>query len=193
MQSRKSLPSVAHSMTHAGRSVKNPGISAIQARRSTSRLDSRTTLHEQLNEETHMQRRWVTVALIAAIGAGALGAQTQAAKPADGEQFVGDWTGTWEGGGTGKFDIKFERGADGAITGGVSVGTDMGDYTAKFSTVKFEGGKLTARYDYTPDPQGEISVTGNFEAKQATGTWSLGAKGQAGQGMAEGTWTVTKK
>src|SRR5262245_8041118 len=140
-----------------------------------------------------MQRRWVTVALMAALGAGALGVQTQAAKPADGEQFAGNWLGTWEGGGTGKFDIKIERGADGAMTGGVSVGTDMGDYQAKFSALSFEGGKMTARYDFPLDAQGEISLTGTFDASKATGKWSLGAKGQPEQAMAEGTWTVEKK
>ena len=122
-----------------------------------------------------------------------LGVQTQAAKPADGEQYAGPWVGTWEGGGgSGKFDLTLERGADGALTGGVSVGTDQGDYTAKFTSLSFAGNKMTAKYIYPPDEQGEIALTAIFDGAAATGSWELGAKG-GGAAMAAGTWTVKKK
>jgi hypothetical protein len=49
----------------------------------------------------------------------------------------------------------------------------MGDYNAKFRTATLTGDKLTGAYDYPPDPQGEVTVTGSFELKSAMGTWSL--------------------
>ena len=103
------------------------------------------------------------------------------AAAADGDQHVGIWKGTWEGAGAGgRFDLTFTKGSDGKLAASVSVGTDMGDYNAKFSTLTLTGDKLAGAYDYPPDPQGEVTITGSFEPKDAIGTWSLGAKGKPG-------------
>jgi hypothetical protein len=115
------------------------------------------------------------------------------ASAADGDQYVGTWKGTWEGAGAGgRFDLALARGADGKLAASVSVGADSGDYTAKFSTVTLSGDKLAGAYDYPPDPQGEVTITGAFDPKNATGTWSLGAKGQPGGQAIAGTWKVSK-
>jgi hypothetical protein len=133
----------------------------------------------------------VALGLLASLGV-ALHIGTAAA--ADGEQYVGTWKGTWEGAGSGgRFDLTIARGNDGKLTAGVSVGSDMGDYTAKFSTMTLTGDKLAGAYEYPPDPQGEVTITGSFDAKTATGTWSLGAKGQPGGQAIAGTWKVTKQ
>jgi hypothetical protein len=121
-------------------------------------------------------------------------AQVGVAIAADGDQYVGAWKGTWEGAGAGgRFDMTFVRGSDGKIAASVSVGTEMGDYNAKFSSVTVAGNKLTGAYDYPPDPQGEVAITGSFDAKNASGTWSLGAKGQPGGQAIAGTWKVSKQ
>jgi hypothetical protein len=139
-----------------------------------------------------LQKIAVSSALLLAIiwAAGQYGV----ASAADGDQYVGTWKGTWEGAGAGgRFDLTFAKGADGKIAANVSVGTDMGDYNAKFSTVTLTGDKLTGAYDYPPDPQGEVTITGSFDPKNAIGTWSLGAKGQPGGQAIAGTWKVTKQ
>ena len=69
----------------------------------------------------------------------------------------------------------------------------MGDYNAKFSTVALAADKLTGAYDYPPDPQGEVTIVGSFDPKNAAGTWSLGAKGQSGGQSFAGTWKVSKQ
>lgn len=116
------------------------------------------------------------------------------AVAADGDQWVGTWKGTWEGAGAGgRFDLTFAKGDDGKLAASVSVGTDMGDYNAKFSKVSVTGDKLAGAYDYPPDPQGEVIITGSFDPKNATGTWSLGAKGQPGGQAIAGTWKVSKQ
>lgn len=122
------------------------------------------------------------------------GGQVRVASAADADQYVGTWKGTWEGAGAGgRFDLTFIKGSDGKLAASVSVGTDMGDYNAKFSTVTVTGDKLAGAYDYPPDPQGEVTITGSFEPKNAIGTWSLGAKGQPGGQAIAGTWKVTKQ
>src|SRR5271169_4623195 len=74
------------------------------------------------------------------------------AAAADGDQYVGTWTGKWEGGGSaGRFDMAFARGSNGELTASVAVGTDMGDYNAKFSKLAFVSDKFTGTYDYPPD------------------------------------------
>ena len=120
--------------------------------------------------------------------------QIGVALAADGDQYVGPWKGTWEGAGAGgRFDMTFVRGSDGKIAASVSVGTEMGDYNAKFTTVTFGADKLAGAYDYPPDPQGEVTIAGSFDAKNATGTWSLAAKGQPGGQAIAGTWKVSKQ
>jgi hypothetical protein len=105
------------------------------------------------------------------------------ASAADGDQYVGTWKGTWEGAGaSGRFDLTFARGGDGKLAA-----------NAKFSTTTLTGEKLAGAYDYPPDPQGEVIITGSFDPKNAVGTWSLGAKGQPGGQAIAGTWKVTKQ
>ena len=130
----------------------------------------------------------VMLGLICAAG------QIGVASAADGDQYVGIWKGTWEGAGAGgRFDLTFTRGSDGKLAASVSVGSDMGDYNAKFSALTVTGDKLAGAYEYPPDPQGEVTITGSFEAKDAIGTWSLGAKGKPGGQAIAGTWKVKKQ
>ena len=135
------------------------------------------------------------VAVVALMLAGMWAAlQLGVAAAAEGDQYVGTWKGTWEGAGAGgRFDLTFARGGDGQLAASVSVGTDMGDYNAKFSKMTLTGDKLAGAYDYPPDPQGEVIITGSFDPKNATGTWSLGAKGQPGGQAIAGTWKVSKQ
>ena len=140
-----------------------------------------------------MRSHKVAIAILLLVGLWAA-AQVGVVFAADGDQYSGSWKGTWEGAGAGgRFDLTITRGGDGKLAAGVSVGTDMGDYTAKFSTVAIAGNKLAGAYDYPPDAQGEVTISGSFDAKNATGTWSLGAKGQPGGQSISGTWKVTKQ
>jgi hypothetical protein len=133
----------------------------------------------------------VALALLAGIWAST---EIPVAAAADGDQYVGTWKGQWEGGGgSGRFDLTFVLGSDGKLAAMVSVGTDMGDYNAKFSSVAFAGEKLAGAYDYPPQPQGEVIIAGSFDPKTATGTWALGAKGQPGGQSITGTWKVSKQ
>jgi hypothetical protein len=132
-----------------------------------------------------MRKQWLAAAALALLGAVAV-AQTDIAA------FVGTWNGTWEGGGTGRFDLTIESGGDGQPAGGVSVGTDQGDYTAKFKELSFEGQNMKARYEFPLDTQADILVAGTFNGGSAEGTWSLVAKG-GDQSFAGGTWKVAKK
>jgi hypothetical protein len=135
-----------------------------------------------------------TVAALVALASICAAVHFNVAAAADVDQYIGTWKGSWEGGGgSGRFDMTLARGSDGQITASVSVGTDMGDYNAKFSKVAFVSEKLTGAYDYPPDVQGEVIIAGSFDPKNAAGTWSLGAKGQPGQSMAAGTWKVSKQ
>jgi hypothetical protein len=133
----------------------------------------------------------IVLAFMLAVIAG--GGQVVAAA-ADGDQYIGTWKGTWEGAGAGgRFDLTLAKGSDGKLVASVAVGMDSGDYKAQFSKVTLIGDKLAGAYDYPPDPQGEVIITGSFELKDAVGTWSLGAKGQPGGQAIAGTWKVTKQ
>jgi hypothetical protein len=131
-----------------------------------------------------MSKHWFAAAALALLGAVAV-AQTDIAG------FVGTWNGTWEGGGSGRFDLTIGRGNDGQPSGGVSVGTDQGDYTAKFKELAFDGQNMKARYEFPLDSQADVAVAGTFNGDSAEGTWNLVAKG-GDQAFAGGTWKVSK-
>src|ERR1043165_4142724 len=132
-----------------------------------------------------VMRKWLSAAALALLSAFAL-AQSYIGA------FVGTWGGTWEGGGTGRFDLTIERGSDGKPAGGVSVGTEQGDYTAKFKELSFDGQNMKARYEFPLDAQADVAVTGTFNGGTVEGTWNLVAKG-GDQSFAGGTWKVQKK
>ena len=116
-----------------------------------------------------------------------------AAQPSSGEQFVGTWTGTWEAPGSpgGGFDLTLEKGKDGPVTGGVSV-TGEPTYKAAFKTVSFDGKKMTATYQFPPEPSIEVVLVCTFDGNSANGTWSARDKA-TGTEAGTGGWKVTRK
>jgi hypothetical protein len=131
---------------------------------------------------------WLSLVLVGAI---ASAAQGPGGKATAGEQFVGTWTGTWDGAGTGGFELTLDKGKDGALAGRVSV-TGEPTYKADIRTLSFEDNKMTARYDFPPDPSIEVVLAATFEGKSAKGSWSAREKA-SGNEMAAGGWTVTRK
>jgi len=127
----------------------------------------------------------------------ALGAVCQAAgfgvqestKP---EQYIGTWAGGWQADAqSGGFELTLEKGKDGGLAGGVSVTGDP-TYKATLKSVVFDGAKMTAKYDFPPDPTLEVVLVATFESSRAKGTWSVAAR-DSGNQVAQGTWNVAKK
>ena len=135
--------------------------------------------------------RALTLLLLAVSGI-ALATHAEAQQASNAERFAGSWSGTYDGAGTGPFELMLDKSKDGAMTGRVAVMTDGGNYTADFKTVSFEGSKMSATYDYPLDPSAEVVMTATFEGRSAKGTWLLRAKGQTDE-VASGGLTVTKK
>ena len=105
--------------------------------------------------------------------------------------FTGTWSGTWDGAGSGGFELTLEKGSDGKLTGRVSV-TGEPTYKATIRTLTFEGNKMTAAYDFTPDPQMEVILGLAFDGKKASGTWTARQKA-GGTDVATGGLNVEKK
>ena len=104
--------------------------------------------------------------------------------------YVGTWKGSWDGAGTGGFELTLEKAKDGGLTGAVSV-TGEPTYKATLKTVSFAGAKMTATYDFPPDERLDVLLVATFEAGKATGTWTARAKDGGGE-LVSGTWMVTK-
>jgi hypothetical protein len=118
-------------------------------------------------------------------------AQRETGRPVD-QQYVGTWSGRWDGSGSGGgFELTIEKGQDNALTGRVSV-TGEPTYRATLKKLSFDGSKMTAAYDFTPDEQAEVILAATFDGETAKGTWSLRSKAD-GTEVDSGTWTVTKK
>jgi hypothetical protein len=65
-------------------------------------------------------------------------------------------------------------------------------YSAATKTLKIDGNKLTASYDFPPDPSLEVVLAAAFEGDTLKGTWIVRTKADGGE-VASGTWTVKKK
>lgn len=114
------------------------------------------------------------------------------AAQGSGEQFVGTWSGKWDGAGSGGgFELTLEKGKDGAVTGRVSV-TGEPTYKAAFKSLSFDGSRMSAAYDFPPNDEAEVLLTATFDGATAKGTWSLREKANGAEAFS-GTWNVEKK
>ena len=109
-----------------------------------------------------------------------------------GTDYAGQRTGTWDGSGSGNFELTLEKAKDGGTAGKVAVTTEQGNYTADLKSVSFTANKMTATYDFPLDPSAEVALAATFEAAKAAGTWSLRPKG-GGAELVGGSFTVSKK
>ena len=134
---------------------------------------------------------YFVVTLLAAVCA--MAAQNAPDAKTNGAQYAGTWAGRWEADGSsgGGFELTIDKTPDGALGGGVSV-TGEPTYKATLKKLAFDGNKMTAAYDFTPNDQADVLLSATFEGTTAKGTWSLRAKAD-GTEVAAGTWNVTKK
>jgi hypothetical protein len=137
-----------------------------------------------------MTRTLFAILLAAAVAGGP--ALQNAPDKAGADQYVGTWSGQWDGNGSGGgFELTIEKAPDGALTGRVSV-TGEPTYKATLKKIAFDGNKMTGAYDFTPNNEAEVLLTAAFEGNTAKGTWSLRAKAD-GTEVATGGWNVTRK
>jgi hypothetical protein len=133
-----------------------------------------------------------TCVVIVAVVCAAVSMTAQQSGGAGAEQYAGVWSGSWEGAGaSGGFELTLEKPKEGPMTGSVSV-TGEPTYKATLKTLSFDGAKMTAKYDFTPDAAAEVALTATFDGKNASGGWSLLEKA-SGNEVVSGTWKVTKK
>jgi hypothetical protein len=135
---------------------------------------------------------WLGVCLLSVALVGSAAQPVAQGRP-PGEEFIGVWSGTWEGGGgSGGFEVTLEKGKDEALTGKVAVTGDPA-YKAAFKALSFEGKTMKAKYDFPPsETEAEVALLATFDGTTAKGTWSLRAKANDAE-VASGTWSVTRK
>jgi hypothetical protein len=131
---------------------------------------------------------WTVVGLLII---GVTAAAAQRGPAGSGDQYLGSWSGSWEGAGsTGGFDLTLERPKDGPLVAKVSV-TGEPTYQATLAEVAFDGKKMIGKYDFPPQPGAEILLEAAFDGAAATGTWSLREKA-SGTEVISGTWKVSR-
>src|SRR5262245_56327977 len=115
-----------------------------------------------------------------------------AAQDTGADSYVGQWTGTYEGAGTGTFELMLRKESDTKLGGKVSVTTDGGNYDAELKAITIQDKKIDAAYDFPLDPSAEVVMAATVDGANAKGTWSLRPKG-GGAEVAGGTISLTKK
>lgn len=121
-----------------------------------------------------------------------INASAQRTENAQADSTGGTWTGNWQGAGSsGDFELTLERTPEGRLGGRVAV-TGESDYKAELKTAALDGNKLTAAYDFPPDPSVEVSLAATLDGNSLKGTWAAREKG-SGNEVAQGTFAVSKK
>lgn len=132
----------------------------------------------------------LTIGLMSLVAPGAAQSGGSGGGDAAAKKYYGTWDGTWEGEGqSGGFAVTLEAGQDGKPGGSVSV-TGEPTYKATLKTLAFDGAKMTATYDFPPDPSATVTLGATFEGDTAKGTWALKS---SNLGNISGTWAVKKK
>lgn len=131
---------------------------------------------------------WMWILIVSAVCSAA---QRGGGESSAGDQFVGTWTGTWDGAGSGGFELTLEKPKDSALAGRVSV-TGEPTYKATLRTVSFEGTKMTAKYDFPPDERAEVVLALTFDGSSTKGTWTLIEKASTAD-VATGTIILKRK
>ena len=122
---------------------------------------------------------------------GAAPQQREGGAAPSADRFLGVWSGSWDGaGGSGGFELTLQHEKDKPLSGKVTV-TGEPAYSATLSSVSFDGAKMTAKYDFTPEPAAEVVLTATFDGDTASGSWTLQEKG-SGNEVASGGWKVKR-
>lgn len=112
-------------------------------------------------------------------------ATTTRAGETDAAPLLGKWQGSYQGSGTGKFEIGLSQNAGGQPTGYVAIQPEGAPEfpSIPFDSVTLEGNTVKATFtDWEGNP---AHVEGTLEKDALTGTWKTGG----GQG---GTWKTAK-
>jgi hypothetical protein len=107
------------------------------------------------------------------------------------DELAGTWTGTWEGAGSGGFELVLEKGKEGPAAGRVTV-TGEPAYEATFRALTFDGKKMSAAYDFPPESSMEIALDAVFDGGACKGTWVARAKAN-GEQVATGSFDLKQK
>jgi hypothetical protein len=139
-----------------------------------------------------MTERLASLVVLVCFVAAAVSTAAQSGQPAAGGRFAGVWSGSWDGGGGngGGFELTLERDKDKGLTGNVSV-TGEPEYKATLTSVAFDGAKMTAKYDFPPEPAAEVVLEATFDGDAAKGAWSLREK-SSGNEVSSGGWKVKR-
>ncbi|MBD0257223.1 MAG: hypothetical protein ICV83_16010 [Cytophagales bacterium] len=112
-------------------------------------------------------------------------ATTTRAGETNAAPLLGKWQGSYQGSGTGKFEIGLSQNAGAAPTGYVAIQPEGAPEfpSIPFDSVTLEGNTVKATFtDWEGNP---AHVEGTLEKDELTGTWKTGG----GQG---GTWKTAK-
>jgi hypothetical protein len=111
----------------------------------------------------------------------------------DDDRWIGTWSGTYGGDGTGKYTMVLSRGADKKIGGTVETMPDGGSgYTATFKSVVVDGASVKMAYDDPGNSGIEVQLEATVDGGSLTGTWKSVDTG-AKTVVASGTFTGSKR
>ena len=114
------------------------------------------------------------------------------AQTRSGASPVGNWTGTWSGGSSGKFEMTIKKNTNGKLTASFDGLPDQGDrYTLQSTLVDATGAKLTIKFD-SPDGEAIATVNAVIEGASMKGEYSIRTKAN-NEEVEKGSFSAKRK
>src|SRR5215813_4626974 len=114
------------------------------------------------------------------------------AQSRSGANAAGNWSGSYAGGSSGKFEMTIKRDAAGKLSGTLTASPDQRQgYTTQFKSIEARASKLTLRFE---DPGGEAEATlrAVIAGSAIKGEYSIRSKA-SGEEVEKGTFTASRK
>ena len=107
------------------------------------------------------------------------------------DPIVGNWAGTYDGDGTGKFTMSISRDAAKQLGGTLQAMPDEGGgFTVTFKSIVVDGSKVTMAYD-SPGDGGVVTLDATLDGTTLKGTWK--SVDSSGNVVATGGFTSAKQ
>jgi hypothetical protein len=111
----------------------------------------------------------------------------------DADRFIGTWSGTYAGDGTGTFTMVLSKDADNKLGGTVETTADgAGSYKATFKSVVVDGESVKMAYDEPSNSGIEVQLSATVDGGSLKGIWNSVDTG-AKTVVASGTFTGSKR
>jgi len=145
-------------------------------------------MNHYISSEENMRKTMFASLIVLIFGVGYIAY----AQSRSGANAAGNWSGSYAGGSSGKFEMTIKKDAAGKLSGTLTASPDQGQgYTTQFKSVEVKASRLTMKFD-DPDGSSEATLQAVIQGSSIKGDYSVRSKA-GGEEVQKGTFTASRK